>query len=181
MSTDLIEFFKIKDKFLSLLNDKNSRYLYWKHYINTVNESVTTQIEAELIYYILFIQKECSTFRIRNNVNILQNKYNSKKEIVFESQNLLKKFKATKIIEINIILKFEKNIIYENKIKYGVEYTIDYHLIVDINFSELYSIIKNLEAIHILRNINNKIVDDNLCVIIRYLLCFNYFNYNFIE
>ena len=102
-------------------------------------------------------------------------------EIITESQKLLKNFKTSIINDINIILKLEKNVNYKNKIYYSIEYDIDFELITHMNFSDLYPIIQNLQAINILRYINDKTVDDNLCFIIRYLLCFNYFKYHSLE
>ena len=90
MSTDLIEFLNIKDKFVSFLNDKNCLYKYLKYYINTIDksiidESIEKQIEEQLINYILFIKKEGTTSRYNN----------TETEIITESQNLLKKIKSS--------------------------------------------------------------------------------------
>ena len=87
MSTDLIEFFNIKNKFVSFLNDKNCLYKYLQYYINkidrSIDETIEKQIEEQLINYILFIKKESTTF-CYNNTEI---------EIITESLNLLKKIK----------------------------------------------------------------------------------------
>ena len=90
MSTDLIEFLNIKDKFVSFLNDKNCLYKYLQYYINTIDksiidESIEKQIEEQLINYILFIKKEGTTSRYNN----------TETEIITESQNLLKKIKSS--------------------------------------------------------------------------------------
>ena len=87
MSTDLIEFLNIKNKFVSFLNDTNCLYKYIQYYMNRINdsidESIEKQIEEQLINYILFIKKESTTF-CGNNIEI---------EIITDSQSLLKKIK----------------------------------------------------------------------------------------
>ena len=175
MSTDLIDFLNIKNKFVKFLNDKICcPYKYRQHYISSINESIETLIEEQLINYILFIQKEVTTCRGHNTGDILKKQCEIEVEIITESQKLLKKFKTSIINDINIILKLEKNVNYKNKIYHFVEYSINFQPITDISFTDLYPIIQNLQAINILRYINNKTVDDNLRFIIRYLMCFNY-------
>jgi hypothetical protein len=94
MSTDLIEFLQIKHKFELLLNNKNCLHKFCQNYINTIcdpiNESIEKLIEEQLLNYILFIQKESTTY-CHNNYFKLQSK--SEIEIITESQNLLKKIK----------------------------------------------------------------------------------------
>ena len=63
MSTDLIEFLNIKDKFVSFLNDKNCLYKYLQYYINIIDksiidESIEKQIEQQLINYILLAKEK---------------------------------------------------------------------------------------------------------------------------
>ena len=181
MSTDLIDFLNIRNKFISFLNDENCLYKYRQYYISCINDSIETQIEEQLINYILFIQKEFTTCRAHNTGDILKKTSKTEVEIITESQKLLKNFKTSIINDINDILKLEKNVNYKNKIYYSIEYDIDFHVITHMNFSDLYPIIQNLQAINILRYINDKTVDDNLCFIIRYLLCFNYFKYNSLD
>jgi len=97
MSTDLIEFLNIKDKFISFLNDKNCLYKYLQYYTKTINESIINesiekQIEDQLINYILFIKKEGTTCCC-NNVFKINSK--NEAEIITESLKLLAKFKSS--------------------------------------------------------------------------------------
>ena len=89
MSTDLIEFLDIKNKFVLFLNDTNCLYKFRKNYINTIcdplDESIEKYIEEQLINYILFIKKEGTNY-LANNTEI---------EIITKSKNLLKKIKCS--------------------------------------------------------------------------------------
>ena len=64
MSTDLIDFLNIRNKFILFLNDEDCLYKYRQYYISCINDSIETQIEEQLINYILFIQKELSLIHI---------------------------------------------------------------------------------------------------------------------
>jgi len=178
MSTDLIDFLLIKEKFLQFLEDDNNVYKYQEqyiNYINCINNSISDSIEEHLIMFILFIQKEKGTCRIHNN----KNERLIEKEVIIESQKILKKYKTSKILNINTILNFEKNIIYKNTIEYGSNFdNVLFEPITDINKKNLYSILENLQNINRLRKINNCKIYDNLQKTINYLLCFYYFQYD---
>jgi hypothetical protein len=179
MSTDLIDFLNIREKCLQFLNDEDNRYKYRTYYIDNINDSIETEIENQLVMFILLIKKEAGTCRTHNTCDALKKQSKTEVEIISESLKILTKYKLNKIAEINTILNYEKNIFYENTIGYsGIQIiNVWFDPITDINTNNLYYILQNLWDISSLREINNCKINDKLNSIIRYLKCFETFKY----
>ncbi len=100
MSTDLIEFFRIKLLFIEFLNSNKNNYKYLSYSHEEINNS---SIESEIISQLLIIVACIIKKRRYNNDN--DNQSQIEKQIIFESQILLKKIQPSAISDItNLII-----------------------------------------------------------------------------
>jgi hypothetical protein len=86
MSSDLIEFFEIKNLFIEYLNN-NCKYKYF--YIREINNlTIEHEIISQLLIFISIIMKKQQTYQYYNENEVL-----IEKKIITESNKLLKKIK----------------------------------------------------------------------------------------
>ena len=162
MSTDLIEFSNIANKFLEFLQDKNNVYKYRQSYLDYIHNSIEEEIEYQLVMFISFIQKEGTTCRGHNTGELLKQQCKIEGEIITDSLKLLENFKSSKIAIINNIFKMEQKNTYKN------EYKNDYNniykerklptnldLIKDINYENISTLIYNIDCLYRLKKNNN--------------------------
>ena len=181
MSTDLIDFSNIANKFFEFLQDENNVYKYREYYLDYIHNSIEEEIEYQLVMFILFIQKEGTTCRALNRGELLKQQYKIELEIISDSLKLLEKFKYSKIAIINNIFKIEQKIKYKNDYDdiYGkCELPCDLNLIKDINYKNISTLINNIDCIYNLKKINNYEISSEIIEINKYLaaLRFSYLN-----
>ena len=158
MSTDLIDFSNIANKFREFLQDKNNVYKYRKYYLDYIYNSIEAEIEHKLVAFILFIQKEGTTCRGHNTGELLKQQCKIEGEIITDSLKLLENFKSSKIVIINNIFKMEQKNTYKNDYDdiYGkCEHPTNLELINDINCENISTLIYNIDCVYRLKKINN--------------------------
>jgi hypothetical protein len=172
MSTDLIDFSNIANKFCIFLRDKDNVYKYREYYLDYIYNSIEEEIEYKLIAFILFIQKEGTTCHGDNRGERLNPQCKTELEIISDSFKLLEKFKYSKIAIINSIFKMEQKIKYENDSDdiYGkCELPTNLDLIKDINYENISTLIYNIDCIYRLKKINNYEISSEIIEITQYL------------